>query len=421
MLSRSFSIILILSLFYLLWGNWILSFTSLDEGRNMSVVQHMLKSGDFIFPLYNCNPRFEKPPMLYWLVALSSYLFGVTEFSARLISGLSAFGIVILTYFIARDFYSKDIATKAALVLLTFPHIWIESRAVVPEMLNTLFVLLGLYSFLKERFLLGWFFLSLAFLTKGPVGLVLTIGVYVLWKRRLDFLKVKGVLLFLFLGSSWYILMIAQHGYEYFYRFFVYENIMRYTGQRSTHPAPFYYYLLVITLGSLWYLPLYPRLFKKFQRQWLPLILWFLFVLIFFSLSYNKLHHYILFAYPPLALLIAHVVEDRYLKNTIILSSISLVFLTLSLYLYESKRFVPKAYPIVKSYVGPIYFYKVEDSSLVYYSEKCIERLEDPFTAKGLVITKVKYAGEFPECKKILRGREFDGNYILLECGSNLK
>lgn len=385
----------------------------------MSAVQHMLKSGDFIFPLYNCNPRFEKPPMLYWFVALSSYIFGMKEFSARLVSGLAAFGVVLLTYFIARDFYSKDIAPKAALVLLTFPHMWIESRAVVPEMLNTFFVLLGLYSFLKERFVLGWISLSFAFLTKGPVGLILALSVYVLWKRSFDFLKVKGILLFILLGSSWYLLMIAQHGHEYFYRFFVYENIMRYTGQRSTHPAPFYYYFLVIVIGSLWYLPLYPKLLKRFQRQWLPLVLWALFVLIFFSLSYNKLHHYILFAYPPLAILIAHVLGERYLRNTILLSSVSLLLLTFSLYFYESKRFVPEAYPIVKAYNGPVYFYRAEDSALVYYSERCIQNLEEPSRAKGLVITKLKYAKELTGCGEITKGREFDGFYVLLECQNN--
>ena len=141
MISRSLFGLLILSFLYLLLGNWILSFTSLDEGRNMSAIQHMLKSKDFILPMYNCQPRFEKPPMLYWLVSISSFLFGLNEFSARLVSGLSAIGVAVLTYLLAKDFYSRDIAIRSALILLTFPHLWIESRAVVPEMLNTFFYL----------------------------------------------------------------------------------------------------------------------------------------------------------------------------------------------------------------------------------------------------------------------------------------
>ncbi|MFN3947538.1 MAG: ArnT family glycosyltransferase [Aquificaceae bacterium] len=421
MLLRSLFLLLILSFFYLLWGNWTLSFTSLDEGRNMSAVLHMLKSGDFIHPMYNCQPRFEKPPMLYWSVALLSQLFGLNEFSARLVSGLSAFGITVLIYLLARDFYSKDMALKASLIFLTFPHIWIEARALVPEMLNTFFTFLGLYTFLKGRFMWGWIALSFAFLTKGPVGVVLALGVYLLWRRRLDFLKVEGILLFLLLGFSWYLLMFSQYGYEYFYRFFIYENIMRYTGERSTHPAPLYYYPLVIAVGSLWYFPLYPKLIKNFKRDWLPLILWFFFVLAFFSLAKNKLHHYILFAYPPLAILLAHVVRERYMKFTIFVSLMSLIALTILLYLYQGERFVPKAWSIVKAYQGPVYFYKAEDSALVYYSERCIGKLEDPSLAEGLVITKEKYVQELANCKVVLKGREFDGDYTLLQCNKGLK
>ena len=417
MISRSLFGLLILSFLYLLLGNWILSFTSLDEGRNMSAIQHMLKSKDFILPMYNCQPRFEKPPMLYWLVSISSFLFGLNEFSARLVSGLSAIGVAVLTYLLAKDFYSRDIAIRSALILLTFPHLWIESRAVVPEMLNTFFTFVGLYAFLRERFLLGWLALSLAFLTKGPVGVVLCIGVYLLWKRDFRFLNLKGLLLFFVFGFSWYALMIAQYGYEYFYRFFIYENLMRYTGQRSTHPAPFYYYLIVLAVGTLWYLPLYPRLLKSFKREWIPLFLWFSLVLIFFSLASNKLHHYILFAYPPLAILLAHVASKSYLRLAVSLSLLMLISLLPLLYFYQSNRFTPKAYPIVKAYQGPVYFYKAEDSALVYYSERCIERLEDPLRAKGLVITKENHTKELPSCKLLLKGREFDGVYALLDCG----
>ncbi len=413
--------VLTLSLFFFLFGSWVLSFTSLDEGRNMDAVQNMLNIKDFVSPIYNCEWRFEKPPMLYWLISLSSYLFGLNEFSARLISGLSAVGLVLLTYLIARDFFSKDIAIKSAFVLMTFPHLWLESRAVVPEMLNTFFALLGLYAFLKERFTLGWLALAFAFLTKGPVGVVLSVGVYLLWKRRLDFIKPTGLLLFLLVGFSWYALMFLQHGYEYFYRFFIYENLMRYTGQRSTHPAPFYYYLLVLLVATLWYVPLYPKLIRHFKREWFPLLLWAFFVVLFFSLAKNKLHHYILFSYPPIAIMLSHMVSERYLRIVLALSTAFILLLTLGLHLYEKERFTPKAYPVVKAHKGDVYFYRAEDSALVFYSGRCIKKLEDHNRAEGLVITREKYLKEFSECLFLQKGREFDGVYVLLDCTFGLK
>lgn len=411
--------LLILSVVFFLAGNWILSFTSLDEGRNMDAVQNMLKSGDPFSPMYNCQPRFEKPPMLYWLAIPSSYLFGLNEFSARLVSGLSALGLAFLTYRIALEFFSKDIAFKSALILATFPHMWIESRAFVPEMLNTFFATLGLYAFLKGRFISGWIALALAFLTKGPVGVVLAVGVYLLWKRSFNFLSPVGIALFLLLGSSWYIFMIAQHGYEYFYRFFIYENLMRYTGHRSTHPAPFYYYLLVIAGGTLWYIPLYPAMIRGFRKELLPLLLWFLMVVLFFSFAKNKLHHYILLAYPPLAIMLAHRIGDRYIRVVSGLSVMLLFMLMILLHLYEKERFTPRAYPVVKSHRGAVYFYRAEDSALVFYSGRCIRRLEEPEGAKGLIVTKAGHRLSFPQCEELLRGREFDGVYVLLRCGSH--
>lgn len=397
-------------------GNWILSFTSLDEGRNMSAVQNMLRSLDFISPQYNCQPRFEKPPMLYWFVSLSSYVFGFNEFSARLVSGISALGLASLTYLIARDFFSKEIALKSALIFISFPHIWIEARAVVPEMLNTFFSMAGLYLFLKGRFLLGWLAFAFAFLTKGPVGVVLATGTYLLWKRKLDFLKPQGLFVFLTVGFSWYLLMLFHHGYEYFYRFFIYENLMRYTGHRSTHPAPFYYYLPVLALGTFWYLPLYPKLIRGFKREWIPLLLWFLSVFVFFSLASNKLHHYILLSYPPLAILLAYVCSGGYMKRVLILSVPTLLLVLALLQAYEGKRFTPKASPIVRDYKGNVYFYKAEDSALVFYSGRCIDKLIDPNEAKGLVITKEKHQKEFALCQRVVKGREFDGVYLLLAC-----
>ncbi|MFN4320407.1 MAG: glycosyltransferase family 39 protein, partial [Aquificaceae bacterium] len=151
---------------------------------------------------------------------------------------------------------------------------------------------------------------------------------------------------------------------------------------------------MVIAVGSLWYLPLYPKLLKSFRREWLPLALWFFFVLVFFSLAKNKLHHYILFAYPPLAILLAQVAKEKYIKGAIFLSLISLMSLTMLLHFYQQKRFVPKAWTVVKAYQGPVYFYKAEDSALVYYSERCIKNLEDPTLARGLVITKESHAKE---------------------------
>lgn len=406
---------IILAIYFFIFGNWLISFTSLDEGRNMTVVYNMLMSSDYVSPVYNCQPRFEKPPMLYWLVSLSSFIFGFNEFSARLVSGASAVGVAFITYLLAKHFFSENIAKKSFLILLTFPHLWIESRAVVPEMINTFFMILSLYLFIKDRVIFGWLSLAFAFLSKGPVGVILVLGAYFILKRDFKILNLKAILIFFVVGSSWYLFMINQYGYEYFYKFFIYENIMRYTGHRLTHPYPIYYYLVVILVGTFYYVPLYPKLIKDFRKEWTNFLLWFIFIIVFFSLAKNKLHHYIIFAYPPLAILLSNVTGEKYLKYTLIIAFVILLALMPVIYQYEKERFVPKAYSVVKNYESRVSFYKTEDSALVFYSQRCIEKIEKLNKFNGLVITDERHIKEL-NCSELLRGKEFDKTYFLLEC-----
>ena len=92
-----------LAVFFFIWGNLILSFTSPDEGKNITVVAEMLKNKNFLIPYYNCHPRLEEPPLPYWIIVFFSIIFGLNEFTARLVSGLSAVGIAFLTYLIAKE------------------------------------------------------------------------------------------------------------------------------------------------------------------------------------------------------------------------------------------------------------------------------------------------------------------------------
>jgi len=401
---------LLISLFFFVFGNWFLSLTSLDEGRNAHAVLNMLISKDFIVPYYNCQVRFEKPPMLYYAGLLSAIILGLNEFSLRLISGLSAVGFAVYTYLIAKLYFEKEIAKKSFFILLTLPHLWIESRAFVPEMLFSFFMIGGLYYFLVGRSILGWTFLSFAFLTKGPVGALLPIAIYIILRKDLKFLDLKGILLFLTLGGSWYYLMLSNFGLEYFYRFFLYENIMRYTGQRIVHHYPFYYYFVVLFLAFIFYIPALIKI--RINKRLVPFLLWGAFVVIFFTLAKNKLHHYVLLSYPAFAILLAVNLSYRYIK-TVLLASIFVLFSLLTVvYFYEKERFQTKALPMLMSFKGPVYFYKdTEISSIVYYSRRCIPKIHQLPTEKALLISKEKI-----DCQLLVEGKEFEGKYKLYLC-----
>ncbi|EDP75136.1 glycosyltransferase family 39 protein [Hydrogenivirga sp. 128-5-R1-1] len=411
-------LLLLFSLFLFMAGNWVLSITSPDEGKNLEASLRMLESGDFIEPCYNCKPRFEKPPMFYWLTDISFSIFGVNEFSSRFISGISAIGTDILTWLIALEIIEPEAAVISAIVYDTFIHNWVESKSATPEMLLTFFMTLGLFLFVKGRFTLGWFALSLAFLTKGPVGVILPCCVYLLWKRNLKFISLKGIALFFLVGFSWYGAMLYRFGFAYFYKFFIYENILRYTGHKSIHPYPFWYYIPIIGASTLLYLPAIPRVVRNWDRKLNPLLLWFLFVFLFYSLAKNKLHHYVLFLYPPLAVIFASYVGKRYLKAVLIISTLLVLGILMYAHTLEEKRFVPKAVKVIKELKPKnVYFYKIENSAIVFYTRRCIEKVRNlrEIRKGNLVITKEGYTKEFTKARVLTRGDEFGKKLVLIQ------
>jgi 4-amino-4-deoxy-L-arabinose transferase-like glycosyltransferase len=55
-----------------------------DEGRYAEIPREMLRGGDWIIPHLNDLTYLEKPPLQYWLTALSFRGFGETAMAARL-------------------------------------------------------------------------------------------------------------------------------------------------------------------------------------------------------------------------------------------------------------------------------------------------------------------------------------------------
>src|SRR5438093_6297464 len=69
-----------------------------DEGRYAEIPREMLVRGEWVVPYLQGEPYLDKPPLLYWLVGLSYRLFGVHDWSARLVPALAIHGCILLTY-----------------------------------------------------------------------------------------------------------------------------------------------------------------------------------------------------------------------------------------------------------------------------------------------------------------------------------
>ena len=147
----------------------------------------MLASGDWVSAPERSLPFLDKPPLLFWTIAASFRVFGEVEWVARLPSMLGALATIAATYAIARALVGGRTAITAALVVATSPMLLIFGRLVIFDVPLTAFVTIAIYALVRARLDGdGWPWLpvaggaiGLALLTKGPVGMVLPLLVWV--------------------------------------------------------------------------------------------------------------------------------------------------------------------------------------------------------------------------------------------------
>ncbi|MEW6386295.1 MAG: glycosyltransferase family 39 protein [Thermodesulfobacteriota bacterium] len=291
-----------------------------DEGRYAEIAREMWVLRDWLIPHLNFLPYLEKPPLVYWLTALSFGAWGCTEWAARLPVALSALGGIFGAYWLGRAFWGAGPGLVSALILTTSLGYVVLGRVLTLDMTLALFLNLGIglgYLALsrERRELLPWAYLALALavLSKGPVALVLAgliWGVWALIARRpliRPLWHPGGLLLLALVSLPWFVWVAWQ--YPDFLRFFVWEqHFGRFLTASFHHQQPVYYYLPVL-FGLLlpwgWLLP-WALGSRRPDPQGDRLFLWVWagVILLFFSLSRGKLAPYILPALLPLALLL---------------------------------------------------------------------------------------------------------------------
>ncbi len=293
------------------------------------VARAMNQRHDWITPYANTLRYLEKPPLFYWLIALSYKLSGAANaFTARLPTALTVVALAYVTSRIGQLLYGGRAGWLAGLALATSIGMFLFTRIILPDALFTLLLALLVYAFVRwllegqheKHLLLIYVFGALAVLAKGLIGIAFPAGVIVgtlvlsgRWKEVLRLLSVKGILLFLLIAVPWHAAIGARNpGFYWFY--FVNEHLLRFLGKRypldyGTVPlVPFWLLHLVWLFPWSFYLVtlLRPANFKQaLARDGIKLlvpVVWALTILLFFSFS-SRLEYYTVPAFPALALL----------------------------------------------------------------------------------------------------------------------
>ncbi len=306
-----------------------------DEGRYAEIAREFFVSGDWVIPHLNLVPYLEKPPLVYWLTALSFEGLGYTELAARLPAALSALGGILLAYGLGRAFWGPGPGFFSAVVLATCGGYVALARLLTLDMTLAFFLNLGVglgYLALSRNRPSFWpwayLALGLGVLTKGPVAVVLAGLIWGLWVLLISPppqpspLKGEGVkgsayprLRLLCQPWGWLILAVlvlpwfgvVQWRYPDFFRYFILEQHFGRYLSAAIHPQPFYYYgpvLLGLMLPWSWLLPWALAKGRGAGQDRVFLLLWAGVIFVFFSLSRGKLAPYVLPALLPLALLL---------------------------------------------------------------------------------------------------------------------
>ena len=235
-----------------------------DEARYAEIPREMLATGDWLTPHLNYVQYFEKPPLQYWLSAVSMKLFGLQPFAARLPLALAMAITLGCAWLLARRLGARKPIWAAFMVatgLLGFVCGQILTLDALFSALQVLSLVAGLEA-VAARFhgrpAMGWTALAfgalaLATLTKGPAAPVLVGSIFLVslpwaWNApRLrqallaTLLDPLGWLLFLGVAAPWfYAVNRVNPGHATF--FFIHENFARFVShvharQGSNNPV----------------------------------------------------------------------------------------------------------------------------------------------------------------------------------------
>lgn len=307
-----------------------------DEPRYAQVAKEMVtNSGDWFLMHLNGKVYGDKPPLFFWLIALSSYVWGgFTSFAVRFPPALFATFTVLLTYFLGKSLYSSRVGLLSGLILATsMEFIYLATRANIDTTL-TFFTTASILCFVQwvqgkrekktetrmdgPRFFAFYAAMALGTLAKGPLGFILPLLVCLIflalqrnWKGMKEMRLLPGMLLFFVIVLSWYLPAVISGGKAY-----LLETLFKHTvdayAKGWTHVHPFYFYFLNFPANFLPWMLFLPgalvfilsRRDQGMERASLFLLVWFISIFLFFSFSKGKRELYLLPLYPAVSLVV---------------------------------------------------------------------------------------------------------------------
>ena len=189
---------------------WVIPLIEIDAAQYANISREMLQNKLYLQIYDRGLDYLDKPPMLFWLSALSMRFFGVNDAAYRLPSFLFAVLAVYSTYRLALLFYNKRIALLAALVLASSQAMFLVTHDVRTDTMLMGWVIFSIWQLAAwygnnafKHLLLAACGIAGGMMTKGPIALMVVIFSFAphfilnrYWKQlfRWQYLLVLGII-----------------------------------------------------------------------------------------------------------------------------------------------------------------------------------------------------------------------------------
>jgi len=298
--------------------------------------REMIAQNNMVTPLYHGQPFFDKPILSYWFIIAMFKSFGVSHWAARVPSIIAALGTIAITGWIGRKVATTKASTAgivsamllaSSFMFFSFAYLCMSDMTLVLFDTISLTLLYAGVVNAQKRGLLWWLAsvgMGLAFVTKGPVGIVLpgiSLIAYLGFTRQLKIIKpsyvVLGAVTATLIAMPWFYAAFKANGTWALAYFFIRENLVRYTGSMYDTHKPIWFMVQSLALGFLPWTLFLPFAFANQLPQMKAKIaarandpklfmwLWTAVLIAFFSFSRGKCDYYALPVYPAVAILSA--------------------------------------------------------------------------------------------------------------------
>jgi len=335
---RAALLVTLVALLAVVPGHASLPVTDRDEARYVMATKQMLETGDFVDIRNQDLPRHKQPAGIYWLQALAVTLAGDGTDSPigvyRLPSLFGAVAACVLAWWSFAPLVGPRAALLGAWLLGSTLLLGVEARIAKTDAMLLACTMLGtgvlVRAFLDPRAVgtsrlgyLFWVAIGLGAMIKGPVTLL----VFVLGAAALSVLARSvhwlgalrprtGIFIALAIALPWYAAIAVRTDGAFFATALGGNALGKVTDVHEGHGGPPGYYsalvwitfwpaapILGATLGWIWA--------NRRRREVLVLLSLVVPLWLVFEAVATKLPHYVLPAYPALAMLVALAAADR--------------------------------------------------------------------------------------------------------------